>query len=232
MTRSRQTRTLGLPAALLVAIVAACTSLFAVPGYAPAAQPGSEAPNCATGVDFLGFSDALNKRTYEGTSVGGLSALAYQGRRDTYYSLVDNGPNATSKARFYTLRLPIEKRLGTPKILDVTTLRDAEGQPFNASNFDGEGLTLTRRGDLLASSETEPSIRRFTLGGALLNELPVPQKFKVAPEGQAQSNQTFESLALAPNGKSLFTAVEGPLAPDGQTAEGENRIRILRYEDR
>jgi len=65
-----------------------------------------------------------------------------------------------------------------------------------------------------------------------LEELPVPQRFRVAPAGQARRTQTFESLALAPNGRSLFTAVEGPLAPDGQTAEGENRIRVLRYEGR
>ena len=183
-------------------------------------------------MDFLGFSDALNKRSYEGTSVGGLSALAYTGRQNVYYSLVDNGPAASSEARFYTLRIPVKKRLGTPEILDVTTLRDASGRPFTASNFDGEGLTLTRSGDLLASSETEPSIRRFDAEGDLIEELPVPQKFRVAPEGQAQRNQTFESLALAPGGRSLFTAVEGALAPDGQTAAGENRIRILRYEDR
>lgn len=234
MTRSLQTRTIDarLPIALLVAIVAACAALFAMPEHATAARPGPEAPECAAGVDFLGFSDALDKRTYDGTSVGGLSALAYAGRRDTYYSLVDNGPTAASEARFYTLRLPVKERLGAPEVLDVTTLKDADGQPFTASNFDGEGLALTRRGDLLASSETEPSIRRFDLDGNLIEELPVPQKFGVAPEGQAQRNQTFESLALAPNGRSLFTAVEGPLAPDGQTAEGENRIRILRYEDR
>lgn len=234
MTRSLQTRTIDarLPIALLVAIVAACAALFAMPEHATAARPGPEAPECAAGIDFLGFSDALDKRTYDGTSVGGLSALAYAGRRDTYYSLVDNGPTAASEARFYTLRLPVNERLGAPEVLDVTTLKDADGQPFTASNFDGEGLALTRRGDLLASSETEPSIRRFDLDGNLIEELPVPQKFGVAPEGQAQRNQTFESLALAPNGRSLFTAVEGPLAPDGQTAEGENRIRILRYEDR
>jgi hypothetical protein len=217
---------------VLFALLAACASLFAMPGHAPAAQPGSEAPDCAAGVDFLGFSDALNKRTYEGTSVGGLSALAYTGRQNTYYSLVDNGPTASSEARFYTLRIPVKGRLGEPEILDVTTLKDASGQPFTASNFDGEGLALSRRGDLFASSETEPSIRRFDLDGNLIEELPVPQKFRVAPEGQAQRNQTFESLALAPNGRSLFTAVEGPLASDGRTAEGENRIRILRYEDR
>ena len=216
----------------LAVLLAVSAAAFAAQDPATAARPGADAPECATGVDFLGFSDALNKRTYEGTTVGGLSALAYTGRQDTYYSLVDNGPTPASEARFYTLRLPVKESLGTPEILDVATLRDASGQPFTASNFDGEGLTPTRRGDLLASSETEPSIRRFSTDGELLDELPVPQKFKVAPEGQAQRNQTFESLALAPNGRSLFTAVEGPLAPDGQTAAGENRIRILRYEDR
>ena len=150
-----------------------------------------------------------------------------------YYSLVDNGPTPGSEARFYTLRLPTGGgTLGPTETLDVTPLRDASGQPFTASNFDGEGLTLTRSGDLLASSETEPSIRRFSIEGEKLEELSVPQKFRVAPEGEAQRNQTFESLALSPNNRSLFTAVEGPLAPDGRTAEGEGRIRILRCEDR
>ncbi len=218
-----------LVAALAVALALCATSFM---GTATAAPPGTETPECATGVDFLGFSDALNKRTYEGTSVGGLSALAYAGRQNTYYSLVDNGPTAPSEARFYTLRIPVKERLGAPEILGVTTLRDATGRPFTASDFDGEGLTLTRGGDLLASSETEPSIRRFDLDGNLLEELPVPQKFKVAPAGEGQRNQTFESLSLSPNGRSLFTANEGYLLADGQTNEGSDRIRILRYEDR
>ena len=216
----------------LAALLALAAATFAGPGLAAATPPQSEAPNCATGVDFLGFSDALNKRTYEGTSVGGLSALAYAGRKDTYYGLVDNGPAASSGARFYTLRIPVKGRLGTPEIQDVTTLRDASGRPFTASNFDGEGLAPTRRGDLLASSETEPSIRRFDPEGNLVEELPVPQKFEVAPEGEGQRNQTFESLSLSPNGRSLFTANEGYLLADGETADGSDRIRILRYEDR
>src|SRR5918997_5073513 len=137
---------------LLIATLATLLALGATIfiGTATAAPPQDEAPECATGVDFLGFSDALNKRTYEGTSVGGLSALAYTGRQNTYYSLVDNGPTATSEARFYMLRIPVKGRLGEPEILDVTTLKDASGQPFTASNFDGEGLALSRRGDLFA----------------------------------------------------------------------------------
>lgn len=218
---------------LLIATVLA-TAVLAIAGpSATAAPPQTDVPECAAGVDFLGFSDALDKRTFEGTSVGGLSALTYDQRRGVYYSLVDNGPAATSEARFYTLRLPTRGgTLGTPEILDVTILRDASGQPFTASNLDGEGIALTRRGDLLVSSETEPSIRRFSLDGRLLEELPVPERFLVAPQGEATSNQTFESLSLSPNNRSLFTAVEGPLAPDGRTADGSGRIRILRYEDR
>ena len=59
------------------------------------------------------------------------------------------------------------RALGEPQILDVTTLRKADGQPFTASDFDGEGLTLTRDNDCLyprrrnlpsdASRSTEPS---------------------------------------------------------------------------
>ena len=216
---------------VVAALLAACALALASSRTVSAAPPGTDAPDCATGVDFLGFSDTLNKQTFEGTNVGGLSALTYDQRRKVYYSLVDN--QSTTPARFYTLRAPVDRSgLGDPEILDVTTLRDKTGQPFTGTNFDGEGIALTQQGELLVSSETEPSIRRFSLDGHLLGELPVPEKFKVAPAGGGQRNQTFESLSLSPNGRSLFTANEGFLAADGETADGSDRIRILRYEDR
>ena len=215
--------------ALLVLALAVLSIPVALSPVA-AAPRGEQRPRCATNVEFLGFSDALNRATFSGTNVGGLSGLAYAGR-DTYLSLVDN--EASTPARFYTLRIPLRRdTLGTPEILDVTILRDASGAPFTGDNFDGEGIVLTRRGNLLISSENEPAIRLFSSEGALLDELPVPRRFLVAPAGEAVNNQTFESLALSPNGRSLFTANEGPLAVDAATADGRNRIRILRYENR
>lgn len=80
--------------ATLKILLALCITTFVGPVLATAAPLQTEAPECATGVDLLGFSDALNKRTFEGASVGGLSALAYEARRGVYYSLVDNGPTA------------------------------------------------------------------------------------------------------------------------------------------
>lgn len=218
--------------AAAVGILVAILALSAVSSQpAGAAPPGSNAPSCAPsgeGVDFLGFSDALDKDSFVSTEVGGLSDVAYDRQRDLYYSLSDDTP-----ARFYTLKAPIDRSgLRDPNILDVTTLRDASGEAFRGESFDGEGLALTRQDELLVSSETEPSIRRFSLEGELLGELPVPRRFMVAPEGGGQQNGTFESLSLSPNGRSLFTAVERPLASDGQTEEGEGRVRILRYEDR
>lgn len=222
-----------LASVVLAAVLAILVMFAAVETPATAKPPDSQVPNCATGVDFLGYSDAFDKESFDDTQVGGLSALAYDKRRDMYYSLVDNGPEDEAPARFYTIKAPVDRSgLGEPEILDVTILRDATGEPFTAENFDGEGITFTRKSELLISSETEPLIYRFSLDGRLLGEFLVPDKFLVAPEGEAQSNRTFESLDLSPSGRSLFTAVEGPLASDGQTEDGRSRIRILRYEDR
>jgi hypothetical protein len=220
--------------AILVLFAAVAISLFifavSLAGSETAARPGPEAPDCASGVDLLGFSDALNKQTFEGTSVGGLSGKTYDGRRGVYHSVVDN--QGSTDARFYTLRAPVDHSgLGTPEVTDVTTLRNASGEPFTGADFDGEGITLTRKGKLFISSETEPSIRRFSRDGVLLGELPVPQRFLLAPEG-GQTNQTFESLSLSPNNRSLFTANEGYLVSDGETGDGSDRLRVLRYEDR
>jgi hypothetical protein len=202
--------------------------ISALPSGAGAASPLESAAECGEGVGFLGFSDALNGVRFEGTNVGGLSALARAPGGDGYLSLVDN--EEAAEARFYTVGISLEGgRLGEPEVRAVTTLRDGSGEPFTGENFDGEGVAVLGGGDLLISSETEPSIRRFSSGGRLLGELPVPARFGVAPGGQAEENLTFESLTRSPSGHSLFTATEGPLAPDGLGEDGGNRIRILRY---
>jgi hypothetical protein len=155
--------------------------------------------------------------------------LTYDPARNVYYALVDN--DGDTQARFYTLDLPLAPAgLGAPRILKVTTLRNAAGTPFTGANFDGEGMVLLSDNELLISSETEPSIRRVSLDGNFIDELVVPTVFDVAPAGYASINETFESLAITPSGKALYTATEGPLEFDGQTSDGRQRVRILRYD--
>ncbi|MGN6671695.1 MAG: esterase-like activity of phytase family protein, partial [Thermomicrobiales bacterium] len=204
------------------------------PATATSAPPASPAATpvgamCAPGVSFLGFSDALDKQQFQQTDIGGLSALVYAAPREAYYALVDN--ERETPARFYTLRFSLAGgQLSAPQVTAVTTLRDTSGTPYTGRNFDGEGMALLPDDTLLIASETEPAIRRFALDGRQLAELSVPQRFLVAPRGEAQGNGTFESLALTPNGQSFYTAVEEPLAPDGSASDGKNRLRILRYD--
>lgn len=196
--------------------VPTATPTPAVPAPSPTGMPVG--PACDAGVGLLGFSDVLDKVTYDDNVVGGLSALARAGGT-TYYSLSDRG------GRVYTLDFPAPS---DPTITSRFRLRDASGAPD--TSIDGEGLAVLANGDLLVSSELEPSIRRYTSNGQLIAELPVPDRFLVQPAGQASGNGTFESLAVSPSGQRLFTAVEQPLDGDGTTDDDMGRHRILRYD--
>ena len=101
----------------------------------------------------------------------------------------------------YTLAIPTNSNgLGTPTIESITTLSDENGDPFTGETLDAEGLAILPNGDLLVSSETEPSIRHFTADGRYIASLPVPERFLIA-NGDAEVNATFESLTVSPDGE-------------------------------
>jgi hypothetical protein len=188
---------------------------------APAAAHAAVRGACSPDVSLLGFSDAVDKTTFQGTSVGGLSALSLTDRGAK--ALVDN--QGATQARYYDLAL----KNGVPKVTGVTPLTAPDGTPFTGQSFDGEGLVALKDGTVLASSETEPAIRRFSRSGKRIEQLPVPDRFGVAPAGEATTNLTFEGLGLSPDDRTLWAGMEGPLAPDGLTAAGGVRVRFLRY---
>jgi hypothetical protein len=200
-------------------LASAAAALLLVPA-APAHATHSVEKSCSPEAALLGFSDSLDKTTFAGTPVAGLSALALTGR-DRGLALVDN--IGTTPARVYGLDL---KRTA---VTGVTLLKRADGSPYTGTDFDGEGLIAEPGGrTILASSEREPSIRRFRLSdGREIGSLPVPSRFQVAPAGQAATNQTFEALAATPDHRVIFAGMEGPLAGDG-----DGTHRILRYEGR
>ncbi|WP_222871883.1 esterase-like activity of phytase family protein [Nonomuraea sp. PA05] len=199
-------------------------------GGAVAGGRGVAGGRCSADVSLLGFTDDLDKTTFEGTAVGGLSALA-PAHASRALALVDNV--GTTPARLYELDVN-QRRTLSAQIRGMTTLRRPDGVPYTGADFDGEGLVAERGGHtVLAGSETEPSIRRFRLSdGRQTTELPVPERFRVAPAGQAAVNQTFEALTATPDGRVLYAGMEGPLSADGRDAEGRGLQRILRYEGR
>ncbi|WP_246278122.1 esterase-like activity of phytase family protein [Phytohabitans rumicis] len=213
---------MNLTKAMRAATVAAVTIsiLPAIPASA-ASTPGAF---CSPDASLLGFSDALDKTTFAGTPVAGLSALALTGPSRAL-ALVDN--IGTTPARIYDVDLR------KTQVRGVTLLTRPDGTPYTGADFDGEGLIAERGGTVLASSEREPSIRRFRLSdGREIASLPVPARFAVTPAGEAAVNQTFEALTATPDHRRLYAGMEGPLSADGRDAEGRGLQRIIRYDGR
>lgn len=178
--------------ATLTAGLAAATCLAAA-GPAAAGTPARHACSAAVSIDR--FSDALDKTTYEGTFVGNFSALAVD-RDGSLAALADRSSLFRLDAR--TLRPRAAVRLA-----------DEQG-----ADLDSEGLVVDRDGTRLVSSETEPSVRRYSRDGTILERLPVPPALRVAPAGRATANQTFEGLTLLPGGHTLLASMEYALAGD------------------
>jgi hypothetical protein len=175
--------------ALLTAGLAAATCLTA----AGPAQATSHA--CSPSVSIDRFSDALDKTAYDDTFVGNLSALAVD--RD--------GSLAALSDRSSLFRL--DARTLGPR--SVTPLADETG-----AALDSEGLVVDRDGTYLVTSETEPSVRRYSRTGEILDRLPVPDDLRASPAGRGQPNGTFEGLTLLPGGRTLVASMEYALAGD------------------
>jgi hypothetical protein len=214
----------------------------------PPATAASSREAHRTGLSFGGESTIAAGATFAGTVVGGLSSLTYDARRHVYYALSDDqgaGFTPTSTpARFYTLRIDLRDGTldpGDVSVLDVTTLRGADGQPFPPLSLDPEGLTLTRDDTLIVTSEgiadrgIDPFIREFDLSGRQIRELAVPGYFD--PSGGTRGvrqNLGFEAAAVSVHGRSLFVGAENALVQDGPAATVTNGspARILRYRPR
>ncbi|MEV5842807.1 esterase-like activity of phytase family protein [Streptomyces sp. NPDC051985] len=178
-------------------VLATVTAGLAAATCLSAAGPANATTNnaCSTSVSLDGFSDALDKTTFGGYFVGNLSALAVD----------KDGSLAALADRSYLFDL--DARTLAPK--SVVGLADEKG-----AALDSEGLVVDRDGTRLITSETEPSIRRYSADGKILDRLPVPSSLLVSPAGRATSNQTFEGLTLLNGGRTLLASMEYAIAGD------------------
>ncbi|MGW2344036.1 esterase-like activity of phytase family protein [Streptomyces sp. NPDC001661] len=180
----------------LAALSAACLTVSG-----PASAAPSTAGNCSTSVSVTGYSDALDKTTYDNTFVGNISALA-----------ADRGGGIAALSDRSSL-FTLDRKTLAPR--SVAPLADEKG-----AALDSEGLVVDRDGTYLVTSETEPSIRRYDRSGArILDRLPVP----AALQERARPNASFEGLTLLPGGRTLLASMESPL-----TGDDANRLQTWR----
>jgi hypothetical protein len=187
-------------------------------------------------LEFLGQQIFPTATQFQGTQFGGLSSIAYDRHRNVFYALSDDQTNV----RFYTLRIDVSTGVPAVRILAVTSLRDATGQPFAPLSLDPEGLALTKRDTLVITSEgfatrlIDPWVREFSLDGRQLRALPVPAPFLPVADGSrgVRQNLGFESAGTTPNGRFVFTGTEAALVQDGPPATLTNGspARLLRYD--
>lgn len=192
---------------------------------APALAPRGTAPQR---LRLLGEATLPHRMNFEGTTVGGLSGLDHDPATGTWVAICDDR-SELQPARFYTLAVALHPRGLAVEVRGVTTLRTAAGQPFPRRQLGGEVVDpeairlLPRSAGLLWASEGDyrsnrsPTLRQARLDGTQVREIDVPAllRYGSRPGSGARDNNTFEGLALTPDARTAWVAMEAALHEDG-----------------
>lgn len=204
---------------------------------------------------YLGQQVLPQGTQFENKPVGGLSSIDYNPATGRYLAISDDR-SAFAPARFYELTLDLSKfrRSANPgaegvRFTAMTTMQDLDGKPFERNAVDPESLRLdARRGQIYWSNEGQrmagamqaPTVRRMWPDGRPAGEFPVPVYY--LPAGSAggiaagdvgvQNNLAFESIAITPDGRTLWSMTENALAQDDlpATVEHGSRARMLSFD--
>ncbi|MFF7985990.1 esterase-like activity of phytase family protein [Streptomyces sp. NPDC007901] len=222
-------------------IIATAVVLAALPAVAgtPAAAHDS-----GIRLDFLGERELPNAMAFQGTTVGGLSAVSYDAKTGTYY-LISDDRSQTGPARLYTAHIDFAH--GALKDVELTGTHPwlrPDGTTFPPTSTatptvapDPEGIAVDPRdGSLAWTSEGErivpsdgpallgdPWIRRATTTGAYRGQLPIPPQLHMnSQEFGPRKNQTLEGVTFTPDGRRIVTAMEDPLYQDGDDPTPEH----------
>ncbi len=193
-----------------------------------------------TDLEFRGQAIVPTGTMFEGTTVGGLSSITYDSKRGVYYAISDDA-SQFQPVRYYTVGLDVrdgELTDGDVRFKDVTTMLAPDGLPYAPLSLDPEGLTLTKDGELILTSEgitnrlIDPFVRSYELDGEFIADLPVPQAFLTTADQSSGVRQNLGFESAAADGHDLFVATENALFQDGPAATTANgsRARILRYD--
>lgn len=217
--------------ARIIATAVALASLPALVGTPAAAH------DSGVRLDFLGERELPNAMAFQGTTVGGLSAISYDAKTGTYY-LISDDRSQTGPARFYTAHIDFAH--GALKGVELTGTHPwlrPDGTTFPPTSTatstvapDPEGIAVDPRdGSLAWTSEGErivpsdgpallgdPWIRRATTTGAYRGQLALPPQLHMdSQEFGPRKNQTLEGVTFTPDGRRIVTAMEDPLYQDG-----------------
>lgn len=220
-------------AAALLLLFAACAPLpqrSAAPTGTPASEPASAQ------LRLIGVQALDSSYRFAATQVGGLSGIDYDPVQGRYIAISDD--RATQDpARAYTLQLHYSAtQLAPPQFIDLRFLQHENGQPFAPAHRAVDGMDVpdaeavrwlpggeqflwTSEGDFRRGHGPQLRTSRWSDARTLRNH-PLPESFRPDPQKRRgpRANGTLEGLALMPDGRSAWLAMELPWWQDGARA--------------
>ncbi len=204
-------------------LLASCTGAPQDPASAPAA-PGA--------LRLIGTAAIAPGTEVLGTTFGGISGIDYDPVQDRWL-LISDDRSALQPARIYTATLHYTAtHLETPTITGTAPLRQANGAPYPpprhaAPDVDvpdaeavrwlpgGQAFLWTSEGDFARGFG--PQWREHRADGAWVRDLPLPASFGRVPDFRRgpRANATLEGLALSPDGRTAWLAMETAWIQDG-----------------
>lgn len=190
---------------------------------------------------------------YKNTTVGGLSGIDYDSKKDLYY-LVSDDRSDKNPARFYKAKIFIsQNRIDSLAFTGVENMLQPDGKVYPNNTQDrfktpdpeairynpekgylawsSEGERIVKTGDTVL---TDPAVITIRPGGKYIDSFALPEIMKMhATEKGPRRNGVFEGMSFADNYKTLYVNVEEPLYEDGPRAEvvdNDAFIRIIKFD--
>jgi hypothetical protein len=221
-------------------IVMKAMRIFAVATLAAAASSAANAADAGLGkASLLGQIVLPTGLKIAGVEFGGISGLDYDQADDLFYAISDDR-SEKAPARLYTLKLALgEKGVASLDIVSMHTLTGADGRPFAPKAIDPEAIRYDAKSNKLYwSSEGDaagkPAIYEANPDGTFVKAFDLPEAYLPNAEGTrgVRNNLAFESLAISPDGKTLWAGTENALVQDGEkaTLDAGSPSRIIGFD--
>jgi len=202
---------------------------------------------------LLSEFDVPHNLQYNNTTVGGLSGIDYDAKKNVYYLVCDDR-SAINPARFYTAKINISnKGIDSVYFVNATLFKQKNGQLYPNSKQDpahtpdpeairfnpltghlvwtSEGERIVKAGDTVLEN---PAITTIDAEGNYKDTFPLPAQLRMhGTEKGPRQNGVLEGITFANNYKTLFVNVEEPLYEDGPRAGLKDTItwiRLFKYE--
>lgn len=179
---------------------------------------------------LLAYATTPHLQDVVGTPLGGLSAIDFD-RRTGEYLLLSDDRSDRAPARFYTASWTAEPRT-VPAWTSMTSLRQSDGALWPNRSHASPGVPVIDpeamrwrpdTGTVLWSTEGDlprgfgPALYESRRDGNLVREVALPAMF-AAGDGRSRGprdNMGFEGLALTPDARFAWLAMEAALCQDG-----------------